>query len=249
MASLTVITLTLNEERNIADCLASVRWADEIIVIDSGSTDRTLEIARQYTDSIVAVEWSGYGAARNLGISRAKGDWILWLDADERVTEGLAGEIKAILRSPEEHVNGYRIARRAYFLGRWIKHAGWYPARVTRLFPRTRGKFTELKVHERLRIEGPLADTKHDLLHFTDPDLTHYFTKFNRYTSLAAQDMQAAGRSFSLGDLLIRPPFLFFKMYVLRRGFLDGIQGLILSVVSAAYVFTKYAKLWELKRQ
>jgi len=248
MASLSVITLTLNEERNIADCLASVQWADEIIVIDSGSTDRTVEIARRYTDSVMTVEWRGYGAARNLGISRASGDWILWLDADERVTEELAGEIREILRSPDQSVNGYRIARRAYFLGRWIKHAGWYPARVTRLFPRTMGTFTETKVHETLRIDGRLADTKHDLLHFTDPDLTHYFAKFNRYTSLAAQDMQAAGRPFALRDLLLRPPFLFFKMYVLRRGFLDGIQGLILSVVSAAYVFTKYAKLWELER-
>jgi glycosyltransferase involved in cell wall biosynthesis len=249
MASLTVLTLTLNEERNIGECLSSVRWADEIIVIDSGSTDRTVEIAREYTDSILTIEWNGYGAARNLGIERARGDWILWLDADERVTEDLAEEIKAILRSPNQRINGYRIARRAYFLGRWIKHAGWYPARATRLFPRTSGTFTETKVHESLRVEGPVADTKHDLLHFTDPDLKHYFTKFNRYTSLAAQDMKSEGRRFSLSDLLVRPPFLFFKMYVLRRGFLDGMQGLILSVVSAGYVFTKYAKLWELNRQ
>jgi glycosyltransferase involved in cell wall biosynthesis len=249
MASLTVITLTLNEERNIAECLSSVRWADEIIVIDSGSTDRTVEIVREYTDNVVMVEWNGYGAARNLGISRARGDWILWLDADERVPGELADEIKTILRSPDNRIKGYRIARRAYFLGRWIRHAGWYPARTTRLFPSSGGTFTETKVHESLRVEGALADTKNDLLHFTDPDLKHYFVKFNRYTSLAAEDMQQEGRIFSLRDLLLRPPFLFFKMYVLRRGFLDGMQGLILSVVSAGYVFTKYAKLRELKRQ
>ena len=249
MATLSVITLTLNEERNIADCLESVKWADEIIVVDSGSTDRTLEIARNYTDRVITVEWKGYGSARNLGISLATGDWILWLDADERVTEELAREIREILQSPDERINGYRIARRAYFLGRWIRHAGWYPARVTRLFPRTKGRFTERRVHETLCIEGPLSETEHDILHFTDPDLTHYFTKFNRYTSLAANDMLTEGRPFSLRDLLLRPPFLFFKMYILRRGFLDGIQGLMLSVLSAAYVFTKYAKLWELERQ
>ncbi|MCK5574109.1 MAG: glycosyltransferase family 2 protein [Bacteroidetes bacterium] len=249
MASLSVVTLTLNEERNIADCLESARWANEIIVVDSGSTDRTLEIARKYTDKIVEVEWTGYGAARNVGILRATGDWILWLDADERVSPELADEIKAILRQPDPDISGYRIARRAYFLGRWIKHAGWYPARVARLFLRVKGKFTESRVHERSVVDGSLANIDHDLLHFTDPDLTHYFVKFNRYTTLAAQDMHTGGRRFSLADLLIRPPFVFFKMYVLRLGFLDGIQGLILSVVSAAYVFTKYAKLWELTRQ
>jgi len=246
MNKLAVITLTLNEERNIGDCLDSVRWADELIVVDSGSTDRTLEIARTYTDRIVTVVWEGYGAARNRGIEASRAEWILWLDADERVTPELATEIREILGVASPEVDGYAIARRAYFLGRWIRHSGWYPSRVVRLFRRSSGMFSSHQVHERLEFSGTVRSTKHDLLHFTDPDLGHYLAKFNRYTSLAAADMRDAGRRFSLFDLLLRPLFQFFKMYILRRGFLDGMQGLILCVLSATYVFTKYAKLWEL---
>ncbi len=245
MATISVIVLTLNEERNIADCLESVRWADEIILVDSGSTDQTTAIAGRYTSNIQTIAWQGYGAARNYGVGQAKGEWILWLDADERVMPELAEEIREIVRNDEPGVVGYSVARRAFFLGRWIRHCGWYPSRVTRLFRRGKGKFSETRVHERLMVDGPVVTTRHDLIHHTDPDLNHYFTKFNRYTSLAAEDLRAQGRRFSLVDLLIRPPFTFIKMYLLRAGFLDGIQGLILSVLSSAYVFTKYAKLWE----
>ena len=245
MATLTVITLTLNEAKNIVPCLETVRWADEILVIDSGSTDATLALARTFTQRVFTITWEGYGAARNFALGQAAGDWILWLDADERVTPELADEIREILRANPEGVNGYEIARRAYFLGRWIRHCGWYPGRVTRLFRKGKGKFNETRVHEHLHVEGRTLRTRHDLLHLTDPDLQHYLYKFNRYTSLAAEDMVAAGRRFSFADLLFRPPFQFVKMYVLRGGFLDGVEGLILSVLSSAYVFTKYAKLWE----
>jgi glycosyltransferase involved in cell wall biosynthesis len=245
MATISIIVLTLNEERNIRDCLESVRWADEILIVDSGSTDQTLAIARQYTQMIHTIRWEGYGAARNFALSCATGDWVLWLDADERVTPDLACEIQLILREDPAKPLGYAIARRAYFLGRWIRHSGWYPGRVVRLFRKGAGRFSESQVHEQLRIEGPLGQTQHDLLHFTDPDLGHYLHKFNRYTSLAVDDMVASGRRFSLSDVLLRPPFQFFKMYFLRRGFLDGMHGFILAVLSSAYVFTKYAKLWE----
>jgi glycosyltransferase involved in cell wall biosynthesis len=249
MATLTVITLTLNEEHNIGACLESARWADELIVVDSGSTDRTVEIARSFTPKVIDVAWEGYGAARNHALTEASGDWILWLDADERVTPELAEEIRKILRDDARSINGYAIARRAYFLGRWIRHSGWYPGRVVRLFRRGTGHFSETRVHEQLHLDGISASTQHDLLHHTDPDLQHYFVKFNRYTSLAADDMAAAGRTFKLRDILLRPPFQFVKMYLLRRGFLDGIEGLILAVLSSAYVFTKYAKLWERSRK
>lgn len=249
MPKLSVITLAYNEEHNIAQCLATVRWADEIIVIDSGSTDRTGELARQFTDKVLNVEWRGYGATKNFALERATGDWILWLDADERVPEELAAEMQSVLRSNDGSIAGYRVARRAYFLGRWIKHCGWYPGRVTRLFRKSKARFTESNVHEQIIVDGRIAELKNDLLHYTDPNLQHYFQKFNRYTSLAAADLQAAGKTFSVLDLLLRPAFLFFKMYVLKRGFLDGIQGFILCVVSAAYVFTKYAKLWELQKR
>jgi glycosyltransferase involved in cell wall biosynthesis len=248
MARLSVLVLTLNEERNIAACLESVRWADEIVVVDSGSSDRTTELARAFTEGVYQIEWRGYGATRNLALQKTSGEWILWLDADERVTPELAEEIRAIIDRPHVPESGFRVARRAYFLGRWIRHCGWYPGRVTRLFRRERGRFTESNVHERLLLDGPVSDTRHDLIHLTDPDLAHYFAKFNRYTTLAAQDLRNAGRTFSVGDLLGRPLFAFVKMYVLKRGFLDGMQGFILCVLSSAYVFTKYAKLWELER-
>ncbi len=245
MATLTVITLTLNEEQNIVPCLESVRWADEILVIDSGSTDKTVALARTFTDRIYTVQWEGYGAARNVGLTHASGDWILWLDADERVTPGLASEIRDIITENAGEIDGYAVARRAYFLGRWIRHCGWYPGRVTRLFRRGKGRFSETRVHEQLSIDGPVARTRHDLIHLTDPDLQHYLRKFNRYTSLAAEDLAASGRTFSIFDLLFRPAFQFVKMYILRRGFLDGMEGFILSILSSAYVFTKYAKLRE----
>lgn len=247
LARLSVITLALNEEHNITDCLKSVRWADEIIVVDSGSTDNTVALAKQYTKNVLTVEWKGYGTTKNIALDRASGEWILWLDADERITDDSASEIQAIVQADVAEYAGYRIARRAYFLGKWIKHCGWYPGRVTRLFRKNASRFTESNVHEQIIVDGAIGELKHDLLHFTDPNLHHYFQKFNRYTTLAAQDLLKAEKRFSVWDILARPPFLFFKMYVLKRGFLDGIQGFILCVVSSAYVFTKYAKLWELQ--
>jgi glycosyltransferase involved in cell wall biosynthesis len=249
MAKLTVITIALNEEMNIAPCLESVRWADEIIVLDSGSTDRTVEIARRYTSQVLSIQWPGYGAARNIGMSRASGDWILWLDADERVTPELAEEIRQILVSGDGRLSGYLVARRAYFLGRWIKHCGWYPSRVVRLFRKDRGRFSETRVHERLELDGEVGKTRSDILHYTDPDLHHYLSKFNRYTSLGAEDLHAAGRQFHVVDLVFRPAFQFFKMYVFRLGFLDGVEGFVLCILSSTYVFTKYAKLREIEHR
>jgi glycosyltransferase involved in cell wall biosynthesis len=248
MATLTVITLTLNEERNIAACLESVRWADELLVVDSGSTDRTVDIARGFTENVLTLPWNGYGAAKNAAAARAKGEWILWLDADERLTPELGEEVRGILHNGAPGFDGYYIARRAYFLGRWIRHSGWYPSPVLRLYRKGKGSFTEDQVHEKLQIAGKMGRTQHDILHYTDPDLEHYLGKFNRYTTLASGDLEARGRRASLAHLLFRPPFMFFKMYFLRLGLLDGIEGFILAILSSTYVFTKYAKLWERQR-
>ncbi len=249
LPKLSVITLALNEEHNIGDCLEGVKWADEIIVVDSGSTDKTVELAKQYTSKVLTVEWKGYGATKNFALQQTTGDWILWLDADERVPEELAAEMQTTIREDNSAYAGYDVARRAYFLGKWIKHCGWYPGRVTRLFRKSKSHFTESCVHEQIIVDGKIGELRNDLLHFTDPNLQHYFHKFNRYTSLAAQDVNSSGRRFSLYDILVRPPFLFFKMYILKRGFLDGIEGFVLCVVSSAYVFTKYAKLWEIQNK
>lgn len=248
MAGLTVITITRDEERNITECLESVRWADQLVVVDSGSKDKTVDLARRFTPHVYSIDWEGYGHARNFALDQAAGKWILWLDADERVPAGLAEEIRELVQRDQPEYQGYAVARRAYFLGKWIKHCGWYPSRVVRLFRKEHGRFSEARVHERLELQGTVGQLRNDLLHFTDPNLQQYLAKFNKYTSLAAQDMVANGKPFRLWDLLVHPPFLFVKMYFIRLGFLDGIHGFILSVLSSAYVFSKYAKLWELTR-
>ena len=244
-APVSVIVITRNEEKNIAECLQSVSWAGEIIVVDAKSTDRTVELAKGFTNKILVKEWLGFAAAKNLALDEAVNEWVLWLDADERVTPELAAEIQSLVQNSSVRYTGFEVARRAYFLGKWIKHCGWYPGYVTRLFRRTAGRFNESRVHERLELSGSIGRLRHDLLHYTDENLYHYFLKFNRYTSLAAQDLAAENKQFTLYDVIVRPPFLFFKMYILRLGFLDGVHGLILSLVSAAYVFVKYAKVWE----
>ena len=246
MSALSVIVITKNEESNIRECLTSVCWAEEIVLVDGGSEDQTVELARSLGAKVFERPWDGYGAAKNYALSHCTGEWILWLDADERVTEELANEISQRLRSNDTRFNGFQIARRAYFLGRWMKHSGWYPGHVLRLFRKGTGRFSERKVHEQLVVEGEIGRLKFDLLHFTDPNLFHYFEKFNRYSSLAAEELGEHGQRFDFLQLLVRPPWVFFKMYLIRAGFLDGMQGFILSVLSACYVFTKYAKLWEL---
>ena len=244
---LSVIVITFNEEQNIAACLKSVEWADGIIVVDSRSSDRTVEIAREFTNKVYTIEWKGYAGAKTYALEQASRDWVLWLDADERISPRLALEIRNVILSATTFYSVYEFARKAFVLGKWIRHCGWYPGYVMRLFRRGDATFDSSNVHEKLRHEGPVGRLTGDLLHNTDENLYHYFEKANRYTSLAVKDVAAAGRMFSLYDVLVRPPYLFIKMYVIRFGFLDGMHGLVLSLLSAAYVFTKYAKLWELQ--
>ncbi|MDH3251370.1 MAG: glycosyltransferase family 2 protein [Ignavibacteria bacterium] len=242
---LSVLILTRNEEHNIVACLNSVQWAEERIVVDSGSTDRTVELATPLATRVLAIPWRGFGKTKNEALIHTHCEWVLWLDADERVSEALGDEIRRTIGLRTGTHSAYDVARRAFFLGKWIRHCGWYPSRVTRLFRQSAGAFSESAVHEYLIIDGTIGHLGNDLYHYTDPDLHHYFAKFNRYTSLAAEELHATGRKAGLADLLFRPGFMFIKMFVMRRGFLDGIHGFILSVVSSAYVFTKYAKLWE----
>jgi glycosyltransferase involved in cell wall biosynthesis len=242
---ISVIIITKNEERNIRACLESVKWADEIVIVDDGSIDRTIEIEKEFTDKIFIKEWQGFGAARNFAISQCTNEWILCLDADERITPELKDEIKdAVLRVPVD-VKAMSMPRRANFLGSWINHCGWYPGRITRLFRRNTGSYSDDLVHEKISINGKTIELKSDILHYTDPTLEHYFEKFNRYTSLAAQGLNVENKRFQLMKLIVNPIWIFFRMYILRLGFLDGIPGLILCILSANYVFTKYAKHWE----
>lgn len=245
---LSVIVITLNEERNIGDCLRSVAWADEIVVVDACSKDATAEVAKKFTGKVFIRTWEGYAAAKTFALEQTMHDWVLWLDADERVTPELKNEIQTLLQSGTVQYQAYEVARKAFFLGKWIQHCGWYPGYVVRLFEKHAATFSASRVHEKIDYHGPIGRLQHDLLHYTDDNLFHYFAKFNRYTSLAATELSEKGRKFSFFDMLLRPPFVFVKMYIIRRGFLDGKHGFILSLLSAAYVFTKYAKVWEVQR-
>ena len=244
MTPLSVIVITRNEERNIVACLESVTWADDIIIVDAQSGDATATLARQFTQKIFVEPWKSFSEAKKFAVTKSRHDWVLWLDADERVTPTLAAEIQSLLESSPTQA-AYSVARRAYFLGRWIKHSGWYPGRVPRLFRKDRAAFSPAAVHEGLIVQGAVGELRNDLLHFTDPNLYHYLAKLNRYTTLASKESFDAGKRFRQIDLLVRPPWIFVKMYILRFGFLDGVPGFLLALLSSAYVFTKYAKLWE----
>ncbi len=244
-ATCSAIIITKNEEANIRECLQSVKWMKDLVVIDAGSTDKTVAIARKFTAKTFTKPWQGFGAARNLAIGKCSGDWIFWIDADERMTPALAEEIRGILSNGSQSYNGFSVPRRSFFLGKWIKYCGWYPGRVVRLFRRGTGRFSDHKVHERIEITGKVGRLQSDLLHYTDPSLSHYFEKFNRYTTLAADEMTRRNYRWWPLHLFLRPLWTFIRMYVLQRGFLDGMHGFVLSANSAFYVLTKYAKVWE----
>lgn len=246
---ISVIVITRNEERNIVACLESVQWCDDIVVVDALSGDQTVELARGFTPTVVVCEWKGFSESKAYALTLARHEWVLWLDADERVTPELAQELRNLVAGGTPPCVCYEIARLAYFLGRPIRHCGWYPGYVVRFFRRQNATFTPSRVHERLECRGHVGRLRHDLLHYTDDTLYHYFSKFNAYTGLAADDLVQSGRSFSWFALLVRPPVLFLKMFIVKRGFLDGFHGLILSLLSAAYVFIKYLKVWDRRRQ
>ena len=243
---ISAVVITHNEEANIEACLDSISWVDEIVVVDAMSTDRTCEIAQTFTDRVIRKPWEGYVPARKHAIEAARSEWILAVDADERVTPELRAEIETHLAEPE--FDGYLIPRRAYFLGKWIRHCGWYPGYVLRLVRKDRARVTEKMVHEGLRVDGPVGTLTNDLLHYTYRTVEAYFDRFNRYTTLAAKESRLRGKRAGLADIVLRPASQFFKMYVIKLGMLDGLEGFILCVFSASYVFTKYVKLWRLGR-
>ena len=244
---LSVVIITKNEEGNLGRCLDSVAFADEIIVVDSHSTDRTLEIAAAHDARICTTDWHGYGPAKRLGVDQATQEWVLSIDADEVVTPELAAEIEAIVASGDAR-NGFIIKRRTNFLGRWICHCGWYPDPVLRLFRRSKGNVNEAVVHEAVEVEGEVGRLDGELLHYSYPTMELYLAKSNIYTTLGAQEAFRRGRRARWYDLVFRPIASFITHYLVRQGFRDGIEGLIISVMSSAAVFTKYVKLRHLGR-
>ncbi len=248
--SLSVVIITLNEEPNLARTLASVAWADEIVVVDSGSTDRTRDIAESFHARFFVEPWKGFAAQKNSALQKASGDWILSLDADEEVEPALAEEIRKTLAG-NPSAGGFWIPRKNFFLDRWIRHGGFYPDPKLRLFRRGAGLFEDRRVHEDLRLEGSTAKLTNNLLHHAYPTLTGYLEHMNRYSSLGAEMVSVESRraGFSFIDIVIRPRLTFFYNYFLRAGFLDGREGLLLHLYHANYVSWKYAKAWERSRK
>jgi glycosyltransferase involved in cell wall biosynthesis len=243
-----VVVITLNEEDRIRECLASVAWADEIIVVDAGSGDKTVAIAREYTDHVVINPWEGFAAQKNFGIDRATGDWVLSLDADEQVEPALHEEITAVLASPGAHT-GYRIARRNIMWGRWIRHGRLYPDWQLRLFRRGRGRFVDRAVHESVTVDGSVGRLTTALLHKSYRDASDFLRRAERYSTLAAEEWTRSGRSFHPIQLVTAPLGRFLSMYVVHGGFLDGWRGFLLAVLYAYYVFVRSAKIWENTRR
>ncbi len=243
------IVIAKNEEQNIERCIKSqLNCIDEIVVIvDSETTDRTFEIAKSFEKVKCEVrKWEGYAKAKQYALSLTNYNWIFWIDADETISKELEKELN-IFKTRTPSFSVYSVPRKAYFLNKWIKHSGWYPGRVNRLFDKNKVDFKDKEVHESLQFEGKVGRLENDLEHFTDPSIEHYFKKFNEYTTLAAKQLFKENKKIRMIDVLLRPPFLFLKMYIIKLGFLDGFRGFILAVFSSAYVFTKYCKLWELK--
>ncbi|MER1966970.1 glycosyltransferase family 2 protein [Castellaniella sp. GW247-6E4] len=245
---LSVIVITRDEEAHIGDCLDSVAFADELIVLDSGSADRTCAIAHARGARVEAsADWPGFGPQKNLALDLATGDWVLSIDADERVTPELARAIQRILSAPD--ADAYRIARLSNFCGRWIRHSGWWPDYVVRLFRRGAGRFTDAPVHERVEVQGRVGTLPGHFLHYPYASLEIFIDKINRYSTEAARAAFERGRRTSVLGPFGHGAWTFIRHYVLRRGFLDGWQGLVLAGMAATGSFYRYVKLYWLGRR
>jgi glycosyltransferase involved in cell wall biosynthesis len=242
----TATVITLNEAAHIQACVTSLAWADEIIVVDSGSTDGTVDLARAAGARVIVREWPGYSAQKDFAAAQASHDWIVSVDADERITPALAAEIRAVVATPGNTV-GFRVPRITFHLGRWIRTTDWYPDYQLRVYDRRHAGWKQRRVHESVAARGPVGQLTHDLQHYAYRDLAHHHETMQRYTTLAAQQMHEDGRRASVFALLFHPPAAFLRNYVLKRGFMDGTPGLIISAMNAHYVFLKFAKLWAMR--
>jgi glycosyltransferase involved in cell wall biosynthesis len=241
-----VTIITLNEADHIAAAIDSAFWADEIIVVDSGSTDETVAIARSKNARVEMRAWSGYVDQKNFAHGLAANDWIFSLDADERITPELASEVRAVLAT-EPPRKGYRVPRVAHHLGRWVRTTDFYPDYQTRLYDRRSARWTGLHVHESVNVDGGPGQLVNELQHYSFRDLRDQLDRINRYTTLAARQMYERGQRTGPLALVIHPPAAFLRNFVLRRGFLDGTVGLTISLMNSYSVLLKFAKLWELQ--
>ena len=244
MLPVSVVIVTRNEERNIREALQSIRDVAEIIIVDAFSTDRTADICREYTDKIYQKEWQGYAKQKQTGIELANSEWVFILDSDERFTEFLWKEISDITNHNRGYT-GYYVPRKNFFLGKWIRHGGWWPDYTLRLFLKDKAVMEERKVHEKVVVNGKVGYLKNHLEHYTYRTVSDYLKKMDIYSTLSAEELKSKGVSSGVLKMIIHPLFTFSKMFFLGLGFMDGIHGLVLAVLYGYYTFLKYLKLWE----
>ncbi len=244
---ISVTIITLNEERNLPRCLEALRWVDEIIVVDTNSTDSTVNIAKSFGATVLTEPWHGYGAQKNIAMAHAKGPWVLNIDADEVITPALKEEILREVSSAKP-AQGYAIARKTYYLGRWIRYGGWYPNYVTRLCRKDTGRWTEPAVHEELRIDGECKRLAEPMEHYTFRTVAEQVRTNVRYAEQGAQELAKQDVHFSLFRLLVKPLSKFIETYIAKRGFLDGVAGFMISINAAHSMFMKQAFLYKDKR-
>src|ERR1041384_7813772 len=238
---ITATIITLNEERNVARAIESLRCCDEILIVDSGSIDRTVELANNLGVRVVEAGWLGFAAQKNWAAEKAAHDWILSLDADEALSEALEAEIWNLKKTGPRH-DAYTMPRLARYLGRWILHSGWYPDRKVRLYNRHKGKWIGEFVHESVHVDGRIGHLESNILHFTCDSLSEHLRTLDRYTTLAAQEIASRKVKVSLSQLILDPAWTFFKTYFLQLGFLDGLEGATIAYMAAFYTFLKYSK-------
>lgn len=243
--SLSVIVITRNEAHNIRECLGSVSWADELIVVDSGSTDDTVAIARECGAQVIQTEgWPGYGPQKNVALSHARCDWVLSIDADERVTEALAREMRVAMQ--DGSFSAWQVPRLSRFCGRFMRHGGWYPEPVLRLFRRGQARFSDDLVHERVVASTPVGRLREPLMHYTYADYSEVITKIDRYSTLGARQAFERGKRATPLTAVLHGLWAFIRTYVVRAGFLDGAQGFGVALMLAESSYYKYIKLWHL---
>ena len=248
MPKISAVIITLNEEKNIQRALDALRWCDEIVVVDSFSTDRTAELCKSAGCRVLQQPFNGFGNQKQFAVEQARNDWVLSWDADEVPTEGLLGELQELSGSPDPPHAGYTIPRTLVFLGKTMRHGPEHRRPILRLFDRRRGRFSKSIVHEEIELGGSVGAFRHEMLHYSYDSIHDYFVKFNRYTTLAADQLHERGKTASRLQIVVRPLLEFFVLYVLRGFWLNGYPGFVWSLLSAMYPSVKYMKLRELSR-
>jgi glycosyltransferase involved in cell wall biosynthesis len=242
-----VYVLTTNNRRTIEQCLRSLSWAEELVVVDSFSQDGTYEICKQYTDKLFQRKWTGHRDQYQYAADLTTRDWIMFVDADEEIPPELSEEIRTELNGRAKEFDGYFVYRRTYYLGRWIRYGGWYPDGEIRLYRKDKGRW-EGGLHAKLVVDGKAGVLKNQYFHYTYGNISDQIQTIDKYSNIAAVDLFQSGEKFSLFKLLFHPPFRFIKEYLFKSGFWDGLPGFVIIVSTMFYVFIKYAKLWELTR-